>query len=59
METESGTTIPFLDVLLVRKGPTRTTKVYRNPIHTGYKLSFESNHPNWPESEVVQSMCQE
>jgi hypothetical protein len=44
MEIESDGIIPFLDVLVKRKGPTLTTKVYRKPTHMGHYLNFESNH---------------
>jgi hypothetical protein len=36
METESDGTIPLLDVLVIRRGPALTTKVYRKPTHTGH-----------------------
>jgi hypothetical protein len=45
METESDGTIPFLDVLVIRKEPALTTKICRKPTHTGCYLHFDSNHP--------------
>jgi hypothetical protein len=45
METESGGAIPFLDVLIAKKGMALTTHVYRKPAHTGRYLNFNSNHP--------------
>jgi hypothetical protein len=35
MEIESDSEIPFLDVLVIRKGTTLAIRVYRKPIHTG------------------------
>jgi uncharacterized protein involved in propanediol utilization len=35
MEIESEGRIPFLDVLVIKKGTALTTKVYRKPTHTG------------------------
>jgi hypothetical protein len=45
METESDGKIPFLDVLVIRKGSALTTKVYRKPIQTGCYLHFDYSHP--------------
>jgi hypothetical protein len=44
METESDSAIPFLDVLVIRKGLTLATKAEK-PSHTGRYLNFKSNHP--------------
>jgi hypothetical protein len=56
METELDGTIPFLDVLDIRKGSSLTTKVYRKPTHTGRYLNYESNHPPHIKRDVVQSL---
>jgi hypothetical protein len=45
MEIDSDSAIPFLDVLVIRKGMTLVTKVYRKPTHTNKYLNFKSNHP--------------
>jgi hypothetical protein len=45
MEIESGSAIPFLNVLVIMKGTKLATKVYRKPTHTGQCLNFKSNHP--------------
>jgi hypothetical protein len=45
MQVESNSEIPFLYVPVIRKGMTLATKFYRKPIHTGWYLSFTSNHP--------------
>jgi hypothetical protein len=56
MEIESGSMFPFLDVLIIRKGLTLTTKVYRKPSHTGRYLNFKSNHPTHVKRGIVQSL---
>jgi hypothetical protein len=56
METESDGTIPFLDVLVIRKGSALTTKVYIKPTHTGRYLHFDSNHPPHVKRGLVQSL---
>jgi hypothetical protein len=45
MKIESEGAIPFLDVLVTRKGTALTTKVYKKPTHTGRYLNLNSNHP--------------
>jgi hypothetical protein len=47
MEIESNNSIPFLDILVIRKDSMLTTTVYRKPTHTGRYLNFDSNHPGW------------
>jgi hypothetical protein len=66
MEIKSDSMLPFLDVLVVRKGLTLTTKVYRRPTHTGCYLNFELNHLMLVKRGTVQifhskasTMCQE
>jgi hypothetical protein len=44
VEIYSDSVIPFLDVLVIRKGVTLPTKVYRKPTHTGLYLNFKCNH---------------
>jgi hypothetical protein len=63
MEIESEGAIPFLDVLVTRKGTALTTKVYKKPTHTGRYLNFNSKHP---QRGIIRSlhyrastMCQE
>jgi hypothetical protein len=34
MEAESGSAIPVLDILVIRKGTTLATRDYRKPMHT-------------------------
>jgi hypothetical protein len=45
-EIESNSAIPLLDVLVISKGMTLATEVYRKPTHTGQYLNFKSNHPS-------------
>jgi hypothetical protein len=56
MEIESEGVIPFLDVLVIRKGTTLATRVYRKPTHTGRYLSFNSNHPYHVKRGLVQGL---
>jgi hypothetical protein len=66
MEVEVNNTHPFLDVLVMKRGPNLATKGYRKPIHTGRYLHFKSNHPHHskrgvPKSLVIRAkvMCQD
>jgi hypothetical protein len=56
MEIESDSAIPFLNVLVVRKETTLTTKVRRKPIHTARYLNLRSNHPSHVERSLIQSL---
>jgi predicted GIY-YIG superfamily endonuclease len=56
MEMESGGAIPFLDVLVIRKGTALTTQVYRKPTHTGRYLNFDSNHPPHVKRGIIYSL---
>jgi hypothetical protein len=38
LETETGDSLPFLDVLVCRNGTAVLTKVYRKPTHTGCSI---------------------
>jgi hypothetical protein len=46
--------IPFLDLLVIRKEMTLTTKIYREPSHTGRYLNFKSNHPPHVKRGLIQ-----
>jgi hypothetical protein len=56
MEIESGSAIPFLDVLVIRKAISLATKVYREPTHTGRYRNFRSNHPPHVKRGLIQSL---
>jgi hypothetical protein len=56
MATESDSMIPFLDVLVIRKGMTLAAKVYRKPTHTGRYLNFKSNHLLYVKRGLIQSL---
>jgi hypothetical protein len=66
MEIESDSVIPFMDVLVIRKGTAWATKVYRKPTHIGRYLNFKSNHPPHVKREIIprlynrpSTICQE
>jgi hypothetical protein len=44
MEMESYSAIPFMDVLVIRKGMALATTAYRKHTHTGQYLNFKSNY---------------
>jgi hypothetical protein len=56
MEIELDSSISFLDVLVIGKGNTMATKVYRKPTHTGRFLNFNSNHPAHVKRGLIQSL---
>jgi hypothetical protein len=46
-EVEDITTLPFLDILVMKRGPNLAMKVYQKPSHTGCYLLFKCNHPHY------------
>lgn len=56
MESEPDSTIPLLDVLVIRKRPALTTKAYKKPSHTGCYLNFKSNHSPHVRREFIQRL---
>jgi hypothetical protein len=56
MEIESDNAIPFLDVLVIRKGTILATIIYRKYTHTGRYLSFKSNHPPHVKRGLIPSL---
>jgi hypothetical protein len=46
MEDEANNTLPFFDVLVMKRGAKLTTKVYRKSTHTDHYLHFKSHHPH-------------
>jgi hypothetical protein len=55
-EVEANDSLPFLEVLVMKRGPKLTTKVYRKPTHTGRFLHFKCNHPHHVKRGVVHSL---
>jgi hypothetical protein len=49
-------TLPFLDVLVMKRGPKLVTKVYLNPTHISRYLHSKSNHQLQVKREVVHSL---
>jgi hypothetical protein len=56
MKIDSDSAVLFLDVLVIRKGATLPTKVYREPTHTGLYLNFKTNHFPHVKRGSVQSL---
>jgi hypothetical protein len=56
VEIESDSAISFLDVLVIRKGTTLATKIYRKLAHTGRYLNLKSNHLPHVKRGLVQSL---
>jgi hypothetical protein len=56
MEVEANDTLPFLDVLVMKRDPKLTTKVYWKPTHTGCYLHFKFNHPHHTKRGVIDSL---
>jgi hypothetical protein len=56
MKIKSDSAIPFLDILVSRKGTTLTNNIYRKPIHTGRNLNFISNHPTDVKRGLLQNL---
>jgi hypothetical protein len=45
IDVEANYTLPFLGVLVTKRGPNLTTEVYKKPTHTGRYLHFKVNCP--------------
>jgi hypothetical protein len=56
MEVEVIDTLPLLDVLIMKRGPKFSTKIYRKPTHTGRYLHFKHNNPHYIKRGVVHSL---
>jgi hypothetical protein len=52
---ESDSMIPFLNILVLRKGLALTMKVHRKPTHSDHYLNFESVIPHMLK-EIIQSL---
>jgi hypothetical protein len=51
-QVEDDNTIPFLDVLVMKRGPKLATKIYRKPAYTDRYLHFKSSHPHHIKEEL-------
>jgi hypothetical protein len=56
MEVEVYGTLPFLDIMVMKRGPKLTVKVYQKPTHTGRYLHFKSNLPYHVKRGVLHSL---
>jgi hypothetical protein len=56
MEAEANDSLPFLDVLVMKRGPKLVTKVYRKPTHNGCYLHFKSSPPDHVTIRVAHSL---
>jgi hypothetical protein len=56
MEAEDNNILPFLDILVMKRGPKLAMKVYKKPIHTGCYLHSKSNHPHHVKRELVHNL---
>jgi hypothetical protein len=56
METEANDTLPFFDILVMKRGPKLATTVYQKPTITGCYLHFKPNHPHHVKRGVVHSL---
>jgi hypothetical protein len=56
MQVNANDTLPFMDVLVMKRGPKLAMKVYWKPTHTGRYLHFKSNHPYHVTRGVVHSL---
>jgi hypothetical protein len=55
MEVETNDTLPFLEVLVMKRGPKLAMKVYQKSTRIGCYLHFKSNHPHHIKRGVVHS----
>jgi hypothetical protein len=56
MEVEANVTLPFLDILVMNRGPKLGIKLYRKPTHTGHYLHFKYNHTLYIKRGVVHNL---
>jgi hypothetical protein len=55
MKIELEGAIPFLDVLVKRKGTALTTNVIKKPTHTGWRFNLNSNQPLHVKRRIIPS----
>jgi hypothetical protein len=55
-EEEVTDTLPFLDILVIKRGPKLAMKVYRKPTHAGHHLHFKSTYPHHMIRRVFHSL---
>jgi hypothetical protein len=56
MEVEGNNALPFLDILIMRKGPTLAMKVCQELTHGGCYQHFKSNHSHHIKKGVVHGL---
>jgi hypothetical protein len=56
MEVEASDILPFLDVLVMKRGTKLVMKVYWKTTHTGRYLHLNSNHPYDVKRRVVHNL---
>jgi hypothetical protein len=56
MEAQTNNTLPFLDVMVMKRGLELITEVHRKPAHISRYVHFNSSHPHHEKRGVVHSL---